>query len=172
MPMRWSAFLAREHSGLPDPSQCEDYGPHPLKSRHDFPGECRSRGILKFPYSVGRLISESATPVGARLCSMDTGNFEAIPAVLYSAPARDRGEMNDVVEKIRNYIASEYLSIAPEDLPADYPLVSSGLIDSFNLVDLALFVEDSFQVHLEDTELNAAVFDTLDQLAALIKARG
>jgi acyl carrier protein len=91
---------------------------------------------------------------------------------ILSNRGRDRGEMNDVVEKIRNYIASEYLSIAPEDLPADYPLVSSGLIDSFNLVDLALFVEDSFQVHLEDTELNAAVFDTLDQLAALIKARG
>jgi acyl carrier protein len=79
--------------------------------------------------------------------------------------------MDDVEERLRNYIASEYLNMTPGDLPLDYALVSSGLIDSFNLVDLALFVEENFRVHIEDTELNAGVFDTVDQLAALIRAR-
>jgi acyl carrier protein len=51
------------------------------------------------------------------------------------------------------------------------PLISSGLIDSFSLVDLALFIEDTFGVHIDDTELNAQTFDTLDQLAALIESR-
>jgi len=45
------------------------------------------------------------------------------------------------------------------------------LIDSFNLVDLALFVEDTFGVRIEDTELNASTFDSLGQLAAMIKDR-
>lgn len=80
--------------------------------------------------------------------------------------------MKDVVEKLRDHIASEYLNMPPEDLPPDYPLVSNGLIDSFNLVDLALYVEENFGVHIEDTELNATVFDTVGQLAALIRARG
>lgn len=53
----------------------------------------------------------------------------------------------------------------------DEPLLSTGMIDSFHLVDLAAFVEDSFGVRLDDTELNAHTFDTLDQLAAIIRER-
>jgi len=60
--------------------------------------------------------------------------------------------------------------MAPEDLPSDYLLVSNGLIDAFKLVDLALLVEEAFQIHIDDPELNVSVFDSVDQLAALIKA--
>ena len=38
-------------------------------------------------------------------------------------------------------------------------------------MDVALYVEDTFGVRIEDTELNADTFDTLTQLAALIEAR-
>lgn len=79
--------------------------------------------------------------------------------------------MADVIQVLRSHIATQYLNMAPEDLPSDYLLVSTGLIDSFNLVDLALFVEEAFHVHIEDSELNASVFDSVDQLAALIEAR-
>ena len=54
--------------------------------------------------------------------------------------------------------------------PAD-ALISSGLIDSFSLVDLALFVEDTFGVRIADSELNASTFDSIEQLANLIQAR-
>ena len=50
-------------------------------------------------------------------------------------------------------------------------VISSGLIDSFHLVDLALFVEDRFGVRIDDTELNADTFDTLEQLVELIHQR-
>jgi len=79
--------------------------------------------------------------------------------------------MDDLVQGLRAYIAERYLDMAPEDLPPDYPLVSNGLIDSFNLVDLALYVEETFHVHIDDTELNANVFDSVYGLAALIKVR-
>jgi acyl carrier protein len=45
------------------------------------------------------------------------------------------------------------------------------LIDSFSLVDLALYVEDQFGVRIDDSELNAATFDNLAQLADLIEKR-
>jgi acyl carrier protein len=38
-------------------------------------------------------------------------------------------------------------------------------------MDLALYVEDTFGVRIEDTELNSQAFDTLDQLAGLIQSR-
>ncbi|HLC03250.1 MAG TPA: hypothetical protein VJK02_09450 [Anaerolineales bacterium] len=78
--------------------------------------------------------------------------------------------MDCVVQDIRRYITSEYLNMAPEDLPSDYPLVSNGLIDAFKLVDLALLVEEALHVHIDVSELNASVFDSVYQLAALIKA--
>jgi acyl carrier protein len=91
--------------------------------------------------------------------------------MLYSAPVAAGVQMDDVAQNLQREIATQYLNMSPEELPPDYPLVSNGLIDSFNLVDLALFVEEEFHVHLEDTELNAGVFDSIDQLAALIRAR-
>ena len=45
------------------------------------------------------------------------------------------------------------------------------MIDSFSLVDLALYVEDTFNVHIDDSELNADTFNTLAELAALIASR-
>ena len=53
----------------------------------------------------------------------------------------------------------------------DEALLTSGLIDSFNLVDLGLYVEDTFGVRIDDTELNSSTFDNLNQLAALIQSR-
>jgi acyl carrier protein len=39
------------------------------------------------------------------------------------------------------------------------------------VVDLSLFVEQTWGVRLDDTELNAETFDTLDQLAGLVESR-
>ena len=56
-------------------------------------------------------------------------------------------------------------------LTPDTPLISSGLIDSFHLVDVAMTVEELFGVRIEDYELNADTFDTVEQLAELIQKR-
>ena len=50
-------------------------------------------------------------------------------------------------------------------------LISSGLVDSFSLVDLSIYIENTFGVRIDDTELNAESFDTLNELAALIQGR-
>ncbi len=75
------------------------------------------------------------------------------------------------VSRLEKYIAAEILKQPNRAISPDEALISSGLIDSFSLMDLALFVEDTFGVRIEDTELNANTFDTLNQLAALIESR-
>ena len=72
---------------------------------------------------------------------------------------------------LEKFIASQILKQPNRTISADEPLISSGLIDSFSLMDLALYVEDTFGVRIEDTELNANTFDNLNQLAALIESR-
>ena len=79
--------------------------------------------------------------------------------------------MEDIINKLTTYITNDILKQPKRALRPDESLISSGLIDSFSLVDLGLFVEDNFGVHIDDTELNADTFDTLEQLAKLIQDR-
>ncbi|MBN2045508.1 MAG: acyl carrier protein [Anaerolineales bacterium] len=77
----------------------------------------------------------------------------------------------ETINKISRYITEELLQTPDRQLALDEPLISGGIIDSFSLMDLALFVEDNFGVRIDDTELNAETFDTLNQLAELITSR-
>jgi len=78
---------------------------------------------------------------------------------------------NSLISQLSQYIATSILKQPGHTISAGEPLISSGLIDSFSLVDLALFIEDTYSVHIDDTELNRETFDTLEQLSALITAR-
>lgn len=77
----------------------------------------------------------------------------------------------EITTSIAKFIAEKILKQPNKEIKPDEALISSGLIDSFSLMDLALFVEDTFGVKIEDTELNADTFDSLNQLADLISSR-
>ena len=79
--------------------------------------------------------------------------------------------MTEIITQLSTYISTEILKQPKRTLAPDEALISSGLIDSFSLMDVALFVEDTFGVRIEDTELNVDTFDNLTQLASLIEAR-
>lgn len=76
-----------------------------------------------------------------------------------------------IAEPLAIYIAEKILKMPNRKIRPDEPLLSGGLIDSFYLVDLALFVEDTFGVRIDDTELNKDSFDTLAELSELIELR-
>lgn len=78
---------------------------------------------------------------------------------------------DQILSSLEKFIATQILKQPNRKISVDEPLLSSGLIDSFSLMDLALFVEDTFGVRIEDTELNANTFDNLTQLAGLIESR-
>jgi len=79
--------------------------------------------------------------------------------------------MSDVITQLAAFIAKDILKQPDRVISADEKILSSGLIDSFSLMDVALFIEDTFGVRIEDTELNADTFDSLTQLESLIESR-
>jgi acyl carrier protein len=79
--------------------------------------------------------------------------------------------MNEIENTLTEYITTQVIKRPRYNLGQDEALISSGLIDSFHLVDLAIYVEDTFGVHIDDSELNANTFDTLKQLTELITQR-
>ncbi len=79
--------------------------------------------------------------------------------------------MEEIISELAEKITKNMLKDPKMHLEASEPLISSGLLDSFNLVDLALIVEDLYGVRIEDFELNADTFDTLEELAQIIAER-
>ncbi len=79
--------------------------------------------------------------------------------------------LQETIDLLIERIRDDILETPDRKLNENTPLISSGLIDSFHLVDVALFVEELFNVKIEDYELNADTFDTIEQLAELIQKR-
>ena len=77
----------------------------------------------------------------------------------------------EIMQTISTYITAQILKQPKRVLKPDEPLLSSGLVDSFSLVDLSLFIEKTFNVYIDNTELNRQSFDTLAELTNLIQSR-
>jgi acyl carrier protein len=78
---------------------------------------------------------------------------------------------NEIMQTISAYIATQILKQPKRVMLPDEPLLSNGLVDSFSLVDLSLYIEKTFNVYIDNTELNRETFDTLAQLTSLIRSR-
>lgn len=74
-------------------------------------------------------------------------------------------------EALRQYITTELMRDPDYPLKNDEALISGGLIDSFSLVELQIFIEAEFGVHIEDTELTADAIDNVNDIITLIEAR-
>jgi len=77
----------------------------------------------------------------------------------------------EMINTLSTKISEKILRQPDRRISAEEGLISTGLIDSFSLVDLALLVEDLYGVRIEDYELNSDTFDTLDQLAEIVIGR-
>jgi len=78
---------------------------------------------------------------------------------------------SEIMQVVSTYIATQILKQPKRTLKPDEPLLSNGLVDSFSLVDLSLFIEKQFNVLIDDTELNPQTFDTITQLVDLVQSR-
>ncbi len=74
-------------------------------------------------------------------------------------------------EPLRAYITSELIRDPSYPLQDDEALITGGLVDSFSLVQVALFIEENFGVRLEDSELTADNMDTLNAIVAFVESK-
>jgi acyl carrier protein len=75
---------------------------------------------------------------------------------------------DETKEKIRAYILNEIIKDRGYDLKDDERLISGGVIDSFALVHLSVFIEEHFGVVIPDTELTVENMDSVDDMVARI----
>ena len=72
-------------------------------------------------------------------------------------------------DELRTFITSEIMNDPDYPLKNDEELISGGLIDSFSLVELQIFIEQKFDVRVPDTELTAEAIDTINDLVVVIE---
>jgi acyl carrier protein len=71
-------------------------------------------------------------------------------------------------EQLRAYITRELIRDAKYPLENDEGIITGGLMDSFSLAEMAVFVEKTFNVYIPDADLTVAKMDTLDQMVARV----
>ena len=82
-------------------------------------------------------------------------------------------------EEIRNqiieFIFDEYVEDESMELGEKTPLISSGLIDSFSMQSLKMFLEEEYDIKLSDEEATTEAFDSVASIVEMVeaaKARG
>lgn len=79
--------------------------------------------------------------------------------------------MSEIQTKLARFIAEKIMKQPKRELKPDQKLISSGLIDSFSLVDVGLFIEDEFGVRIDDVDLTVELMDTLTLMEKAVLAR-
>lgn len=74
-------------------------------------------------------------------------------------------------QKIRSFIANELAPDAGiEDIPLDYEIITSGLVDSLALVRLVAWIESEFQLSLGDMNISPADFGSIEKINRFINS--
>lgn len=73
-------------------------------------------------------------------------------------------------DSLRRYL-HEKQGLQPEDFDDDTLLFSSGLIDSFSMVDLILFIEGASGLRVHPADVTLDHFDSVNRILAFVGAR-
>lgn len=77
--------------------------------------------------------------------------------------------MDDRKATVLEYVINEYVD---EDdgvkMTYDTPLISSGIVDSFSMVSLKVFLETKYSIKLPDEEATPEAFDTVNSIVKLV----
>jgi acyl carrier protein len=74
-----------------------------------------------------------------------------------------------IKEQIRQYLAENFLfSSNGFNLGDDASLLEEGIVDSTGVLELVLFVEETYNVEVADDEIVPENFDTVNYLAAYV----
>jgi acyl carrier protein len=72
-------------------------------------------------------------------------------------------------ENLRRYLY-EKQGLEPEDFDDDTLLFSSGLIDSFSMVGLIMFIEDTAGLRVHPVDVTLDNFDSINRILAFVEA--
>jgi acyl carrier protein len=81
--------------------------------------------------------------------------------------------MEQVKDVVLNYVKKEYLEDGDDrEVVYDTPLISGGIVDSFSMVSLKVFLETTYGITIPDAKASPDAFDSVNNIVELLKGFG
>jgi acyl carrier protein len=78
--------------------------------------------------------------------------------------------MASIKDTILQYVKNEYLeSDDDREVTYDTPLISGGIVDSFSMVSLKVFLETNYKIQIPDAKASPEAFDSVNNIVNLLK---
>jgi acyl carrier protein len=77
--------------------------------------------------------------------------------------------MSNLKEIVLDYVKREYLEDEDQEINFDTPLISGGIVDSFSMVSLKVFLETRYKIQIPDAKATPKAFDSVNKIVALLK---
>lgn len=74
-----------------------------------------------------------------------------------------------LIQQVTTFVRTDLMERADYPLRPDEPLITSGLLDSFSLARVAVYIEEELSVYLPDSELTVENMDTVRQMVSQIE---
>lgn len=75
----------------------------------------------------------------------------------------------DIKKVLIDYVRKEYLDDdSDQEITEDTKLISSGIVDSFSMVSLKMFLEKKFQIKIPDEKATPEAFDSVNSIINLV----
>jgi len=73
-------------------------------------------------------------------------------------------------ETVSTFLKTRFhTSMRGSELGVNDPLFSSGIVDSFGVLELIAFLEDTFHISIDTTRHELMEFDSVNQIVALVE---
>ena len=81
--------------------------------------------------------------------------------------------MSATKDTILEYVRNEYLEEGDDrEVTYDTPLISGGIVDSFSMVSLKVFLETKYNIQIPDAKASPEAFDSVNNIIVLLKEFG
>ncbi len=79
--------------------------------------------------------------------------------------------MSDAKKKIKDFIVENFLYGSAESLQDDTSFLEEGIIDSTGVLELVEFLEEEFEISVDDEELIPENLDSINNVATYLEKK-
>lgn len=74
----------------------------------------------------------------------------------------------NIKEQLRTFITSNFYVVDPATLEDDASLLDQGIIDSTGVLEVIFFIEDTFGIKVEDSEMLPDNLDSIERISNFV----
>jgi acyl carrier protein len=91
---------------------------------------------------------------------------------LVRAESERRTKLHHIKAQVREFVINNFMFGKAEGIRDDTSFLGEGIIDSTGVLELVTFIEESFDIKVEDEELIPENLDSIMNLAGFLQRKG